>query len=96
MPHADLLADLVYDGDWRGYDLSYGMIARLVDHLRGGYVGGPDTVIRSPGNVQRLPYEFSREDYEQILHDVRSLVARELGWQPSSGSPANGRTHQAS
>jgi hypothetical protein len=60
MPHADLLADLVYDGDGRGY-----------------------AAIRSPGNVQRLPYGFSREDYEQILHDVRSLVARELGWQPS-------------
>ena len=53
MPHADLLADLVYDGDWRGYDLSYGRIARVVDHLRSGYIGGPDTVIRSPGNVQR-------------------------------------------
>jgi hypothetical protein len=51
MPHADLLADLVYDGEGRGYDLSYGMIARLVDDLRGGYVGGPDAVIRSPGNV---------------------------------------------
>ncbi|MEV5840622.1 LLM class flavin-dependent oxidoreductase [Streptomyces sp. NPDC051985] len=53
MPHADLLGDLVYDGDWRGFDLSYGRIARLVENLGGGYLGGPDTVIRSPGNVQR-------------------------------------------
>jgi hypothetical protein len=53
MPHADLLADLVYDGDWRGYDLSYNRIGRVVDHLRGRYLGGPDTVIRSPGNIQR-------------------------------------------
>ena len=53
MPHADLLGDLVYDGDWRGYDLSYGRIARVIDHLRGDYLGGPDTVIHSPGNVQR-------------------------------------------
>jgi alkanesulfonate monooxygenase SsuD/methylene tetrahydromethanopterin reductase-like flavin-dependent oxidoreductase (luciferase family) len=53
MPHADLLGDLVHDGDWRGLDLSYGRIARLVDHLRGDYLGGPDTVIHSPGNVQR-------------------------------------------
>ncbi|MFF0223525.1 LLM class flavin-dependent oxidoreductase [Streptomyces sp. NPDC004629] len=53
MPHADLLGDLVYDGNWRGFDLSYGRIARVVDHLRGGYLGGPDTVIHSPGNVQR-------------------------------------------
>jgi len=53
MPHADLLGDLVHDGDWRGYDLSYGRIARVIDHLRGEYLGGPDTVIHSPGNVQR-------------------------------------------
>ncbi|MGQ5635693.1 MULTISPECIES: LLM class flavin-dependent oxidoreductase [unclassified Streptomyces] len=53
MPHAELLGDLVYDGDWRGFDLSYGRIARLVDNLRGDHLGGPDTVIRSPGNTQR-------------------------------------------
>ncbi|MFJ3669574.1 LLM class flavin-dependent oxidoreductase [Streptomyces sp. NPDC090106] len=53
MPHADLLGDLVHDGDWRTYDLSYGRIARVLDHLRGDYLGGPDTVVHSPGNVQR-------------------------------------------
>ncbi|RDG38794.1 LLM class flavin-dependent oxidoreductase [Streptomyces corynorhini] len=53
MPHAELLGDLVYDGDWRSFDLSYGRIARVVDHLRGGFLGGPDTVIQSPGNTQR-------------------------------------------
>jgi len=53
MPHADLLGDLVYDGDWRAFDLSYGRITRVVGNLRGDYLGGPDTVIHSPGNVQR-------------------------------------------
>ncbi|GAA4611870.1 LLM class flavin-dependent oxidoreductase [Actinoallomurus liliacearum] len=53
MPHADLLGDLVHDGDWRSYDLSYGRIGRLIDNLRGDHLGGPDTVIHSPGNVQR-------------------------------------------
>ncbi|MET7479901.1 LLM class flavin-dependent oxidoreductase [Streptomyces sp. NPDC005648] len=53
MPHADLLGDVVHDGDWRGFDLSYGRIARVVENLRGDYLGGPDTVIHSPGNVQR-------------------------------------------
>jgi hypothetical protein len=28
-----------------------------------------------------LPYQFHREDYEQILHDFRHLVAPELGWR---------------
>ncbi|MGW4623710.1 hypothetical protein [Streptomyces sp. NPDC004592] len=31
-----------------------------------------------------LPYEFHREEYEQILHDVRHLIAPELGWHPTS------------
>ncbi|AEV83099.1 oxidoreductase [Actinoplanes sp. SE50] len=52
-PHAELLGPLVFDGDWRGFDLSHGRIARLADNLRGDYLGGPDTVIRSPGNTQR-------------------------------------------
>lgn len=53
MPHADLLGDLVHDGDWRGFDLSYGRITRVLGHLRGDHLGGLDTVIHSPGNVQR-------------------------------------------
>ncbi|HEY8481366.1 MAG TPA: LLM class flavin-dependent oxidoreductase [Spirillospora sp.] len=53
MPHADLLGDLVHDGDWRRFDLSYGRIARLLDNLRGDYLGDEGTVIHSPGNVQR-------------------------------------------
>ncbi|WP_329241832.1 LLM class flavin-dependent oxidoreductase [Streptomyces sp. NBC_01478] len=53
MPHAELLGDLVYDGDWRAFDLSYGRVARVVDNLRGDYLGGPGTVIQSPGNTQR-------------------------------------------
>jgi alkanesulfonate monooxygenase SsuD/methylene tetrahydromethanopterin reductase-like flavin-dependent oxidoreductase (luciferase family) len=52
-PHAELMAGLVFDGDWRTYDFSHQRIARLIDGLRGNYLGGPDTVIRSPGNVQR-------------------------------------------
>jgi alkanesulfonate monooxygenase SsuD/methylene tetrahydromethanopterin reductase-like flavin-dependent oxidoreductase (luciferase family) len=52
-PHAELLGPLVFDGDWRQYDLSYGRIERLAGHLRGGFLGDPDTVIHSPGAVQR-------------------------------------------
>ncbi|WP_043660527.1 LLM class flavin-dependent oxidoreductase [Nocardia thailandica] len=52
-PHAELIGDLVFDGDWRTYDLSYGRVARLVANLRGDYLGDDDTVIHSPGNTQR-------------------------------------------
>jgi alkanesulfonate monooxygenase SsuD/methylene tetrahydromethanopterin reductase-like flavin-dependent oxidoreductase (luciferase family) len=52
-PHAELMAHLVHDGDWRSYDLSYGRVTRLLENLRGDYLGEPGTVIQSPGNVQR-------------------------------------------
>ncbi|WP_067657950.1 hypothetical protein [Nocardia harenae] len=44
---------LGFDGDWRAYDLSHTRIERLAENLRGDYLGGPDTVIHSPGNTQR-------------------------------------------
>ncbi|HEV2638235.1 MAG TPA: LLM class flavin-dependent oxidoreductase [Actinocrinis sp.] len=35
-----------------------------------------------------LPYEFHREDYEQILHDTAALIAPELDWRPAEASAA--------
>ncbi|MFE7740802.1 LLM class flavin-dependent oxidoreductase [Nocardia sp. NPDC057455] len=52
-PHADLIGDLVFDGDWRSYDLSYGRITRLIENLRGDFLGDAGAVIHSPGNTQR-------------------------------------------
>jgi alkanesulfonate monooxygenase SsuD/methylene tetrahydromethanopterin reductase-like flavin-dependent oxidoreductase (luciferase family) len=52
-PHADLIGNLVHDVDWRTLDLSHRRLERLLHNLRGHYIGDPDTVIHSPGNVQR-------------------------------------------
>jgi alkanesulfonate monooxygenase SsuD/methylene tetrahydromethanopterin reductase-like flavin-dependent oxidoreductase (luciferase family) len=52
-PHADLIGHLVFDGDWRSYDLSYGRVSRLAANLRGEWIGDEDTVIQSPGATQR-------------------------------------------
>ncbi|WP_327145855.1 LLM class flavin-dependent oxidoreductase [Nocardia sp. NBC_01327] len=52
-PHAELIGSLVFDGDWRSYDLSHGRIERLIDNLRGDYLGDAEAVIHSPGNTQR-------------------------------------------
>ena len=52
-PHAELLGEHVFDGDWRSYDLGHGRIERLKHHLSGAYLGDEETVIHSPGNVQR-------------------------------------------
>ncbi|MFI1735599.1 LLM class flavin-dependent oxidoreductase [Streptomyces acidicola] len=84
MPHADLLGDLVHDGDWRGFDLSYGRIARVLDNLRGDYLGGPDTVIHSPGNVQRPRLQPHNPDLaHRIWYGGGSL--RSAGWAAEAG-----------
>lgn len=53
LPHADILGPLVYDGDWRSYDLGHGRIERLVANLRAGYLGDEEAVFHAPGSVQR-------------------------------------------
>ncbi|MFI8307296.1 hypothetical protein ACIF80_28455 [Streptomyces sp. NPDC085927] len=46
-----------------------------------------DPVVRAVSELRlELPYEFHRDDYEQILHDVRHLIAPELGWKPGAGA----------
>ena len=52
-PHVDLLGEKVFDGDWHDVDFSHARIERLADGLAGTYLGDEDTVIHSPGNVQR-------------------------------------------
>jgi alkanesulfonate monooxygenase SsuD/methylene tetrahydromethanopterin reductase-like flavin-dependent oxidoreductase (luciferase family) len=53
MPHPELMAHLVFDGDWREYDFSHARIEKLIANLRSEYLGDKDTRIVSPGNVQR-------------------------------------------
>lgn len=53
MPHADLLADVVFEGDWRTFEFGHARVARTVEHLRGAYLGDESARIESPGNVQR-------------------------------------------
>jgi alkanesulfonate monooxygenase SsuD/methylene tetrahydromethanopterin reductase-like flavin-dependent oxidoreductase (luciferase family) len=51
--NAELLAGLVYDGDWREYDFSHARIARLAENLRGGFLGDSGTVVPHPAGPQR-------------------------------------------
>ncbi|MEW2164860.1 LLM class flavin-dependent oxidoreductase [Streptomyces sp. NPDC007084] len=84
MPHAELLGDLVYDGDWRGFDLSYGRIARVLDNLRGDLLGGPDTVIQSPGNTQRPRLQpYSPGLVDRVWYGGGSL--RSVRWAAEHG-----------
>ncbi|AZS82934.1 LLM class flavin-dependent oxidoreductase [Streptomyces griseoviridis] len=84
MPHAELLGDLVHDGEWRSFDLSYGRVAKVVGHLRGDYLGGPDTVIHSPGTTQRprlQPYAAGLAD--RVWYGGGSL--RSVRWAAGQG-----------
>jgi alkanesulfonate monooxygenase SsuD/methylene tetrahydromethanopterin reductase-like flavin-dependent oxidoreductase (luciferase family) len=51
--NSELLAGLVYDGDWRSYDFSHARIARLAANLRGDFLGDADTVVPHPAGPQR-------------------------------------------
>lgn len=46
--HAELVAPLVFDGDWRSFDFSYSRVERLVDHLSGHPIGDDETYVVSP------------------------------------------------
>ncbi|PFX00026.1 Limonene 1,2-monooxygenase [Nocardia farcinica] len=83
-PHAELLGDRVFDGGWRTFDLSYGRIERLMDNLRGEYLGGRDAVIHSPGNIQRprlQPYSPGLRD--RLWYGGGSL--RSVRWAGAAG-----------
>jgi alkanesulfonate monooxygenase SsuD/methylene tetrahydromethanopterin reductase-like flavin-dependent oxidoreductase (luciferase family) len=51
--NSQLLAGLVFDGDWHGYDFSHARIARLAANLRGGFLGAAGTVVPHPAGPQR-------------------------------------------
>lgn len=51
--HAELVAPLVFDGDWRAIDFGYGRVERLIANLEGRYLGDGETYVVSPGNRQR-------------------------------------------
>ncbi|MFI5909675.1 LLM class flavin-dependent oxidoreductase [Dactylosporangium sp. NPDC051541] len=83
-PHAELIGDLVFDGDWRQFDLSYGRIARLRDNLRGEFIGGPETVVHSPGNVQRPRLQpYSKGLADRLWYGGGSLTS--VRWAAQAG-----------
>ncbi|MDR9772162.1 LLM class flavin-dependent oxidoreductase [Rhizobium hidalgonense] len=51
--HAELIAPLVFDGDWSGCDFSHDRVLRFADNLRGAYLGDAQTLIKTPFGPQR-------------------------------------------
>jgi alkanesulfonate monooxygenase SsuD/methylene tetrahydromethanopterin reductase-like flavin-dependent oxidoreductase (luciferase family) len=82
--NSELLAGLVYDGDWRSYDFSHARIARLAGHLRGEFLAGPDTVVPHPSGPQRprlRPYDPGLAD--RLWYGAGSL--RSVEWAAEHG-----------
>ncbi|UWU23754.1 LLM class flavin-dependent oxidoreductase (plasmid) [Rhizobium sp. CB3060] len=46
--HADLIAPLVFDGDWTNNDFSHDRVLRFADNLRGTHLGDEQTFIKTP------------------------------------------------
>lgn len=95
-PTADLLGGLVFDGDWRGYDLSHSRIARLAANLRGDFLGGADTVVPHPAGPQRPRLRpHSPGLAERLWYGAGSLRsvtwAAEHGLHLALGNIASGR-----
>jgi alkanesulfonate monooxygenase SsuD/methylene tetrahydromethanopterin reductase-like flavin-dependent oxidoreductase (luciferase family) len=83
-PHAELIAEKVFDGDWRGFDFSHQRIQRLLDNLEGHYLGDGDTIIHSPGNTQRPRLQpYSRGLRSRIWYGAGS--ARSTDWAAAAG-----------
>ncbi|MEK1930585.1 MAG: LLM class flavin-dependent oxidoreductase [Pararhizobium sp.] len=51
--HADLIAPLVFDGDWESYDFSHERVLRFVNNLKSKPVGDETNFIRTPFGPQR-------------------------------------------
>jgi alkanesulfonate monooxygenase SsuD/methylene tetrahydromethanopterin reductase-like flavin-dependent oxidoreductase (luciferase family) len=84
MPHPELMADLVFDGDWREYDFSHARIEKLIANLRSEYLGDEDTRIVSPGNVQRprlQPHSTGLAD--RVWYGGTSW--KSIGWSAKAG-----------
>ena len=46
--HADLMAPLVFDGDWEGFDFTHERVMRFVGNLKSNPIGDDATVIKTP------------------------------------------------
>ncbi|SIQ96729.1 Flavin-dependent oxidoreductase, luciferase family (includes alkanesulfonate monooxygenase SsuD and methylene tetrahydromethanopterin reductase) [Rhizobium sp. RU35A] len=82
--HAELVAPLVFDGDWRSFDFSYGRVERLLDSLSGHYLGDGETYVLSPGNRQRARLQpFAPGLRDRVWYGGGSL--RSYEWTGSKG-----------
>ncbi|NWJ23899.1 LLM class flavin-dependent oxidoreductase [Rhizobium sp. RM] len=82
--HAELVAPLVFDGDWRSFDFSYGRVERLLANLSGEFIGDGETYVVSPGNRQRARLQpYARGLRDRVWYGGGSLKSCE--WAGTAG-----------
>jgi alkanesulfonate monooxygenase SsuD/methylene tetrahydromethanopterin reductase-like flavin-dependent oxidoreductase (luciferase family) len=82
--HADLIAPLVFDGDWTSHDFSHDRVLRFAGNLRGAYVGDDDTLIKTPFGPQRPRLQpYARGLIDRIWYGGGSL--RSADWAGRNG-----------
>lgn len=82
--HAELVAPLVFDGDWQTFDFSYARVERLLANLACNPIGEDETFVMSPGNRQRArlqPYAVGLKD--RVWYGGGSLRSSE--WAGKTG-----------
>lgn len=83
-PHIELIGERVFDGDWTGQDFSHARIGRLLENLEGRFLGDAETVIHSPGNVQRPRLQpFSRGLRDRLWYGAGSRPSAD--WAGANG-----------
>lgn len=82
--HADLIAPLVFDGDWTEHDFSHQRVLRFADNLRGTFLGDDQTFIQTPFGPQRPRLQpYAKGLVDRIWYGGGSL--RSAGWAGMNG-----------
>lgn len=82
--HAELVAPLVFDGDWQSFDFSYARVERLLGNLEGSYLGNGETYVISPGNRQQARLQpFAKGLRDRVWYGGGSLRSSE--WAGRTG-----------
>lgn len=82
--HADLIAPLVFDGDWESNDFSHERVLRFVDNLYSRPIGDEQIVIKTPFGPQRPRLQpHAKGLTDRIWYGGGSL--RSAGWAGRNG-----------
>jgi alkanesulfonate monooxygenase SsuD/methylene tetrahydromethanopterin reductase-like flavin-dependent oxidoreductase (luciferase family) len=76
--HTELIADQVFDGDWRALDMSHTRVLRLLENLKGRYLGTEETRLETPfGLIRPRLNPFAKGLVNRIWYGGGSLRSAE-------------------